>query len=163
MHVDHGGGHRDAHLYLRDDECACDHAWGERLHRVPPVLFCEQARGALLSVDADGTKGRQSTLPKRKGLDDYPDVSPDGRRIALAASRHRHGIGLLAADIRDCFEVRLSDVTMTLGRVEAEMSAIEVKVGPHWGHNWRGNLGNRGEPKRRETAGQSPFQSQRPW
>jgi Tol biopolymer transport system component len=40
--------------------------------------------GALFSVDPDGRGERQITHPKRKVLDDYPDVSPDGRWIVYA-------------------------------------------------------------------------------
>ncbi len=63
----------------------------------------------------------------------------------------------IAADIRDWFEVPFTDVTIMLSRVEAEVSSTEAKVGPYWGHNWLGNQGNKGEPKRCKDAGHRPF------
>jgi Tol biopolymer transport system component len=42
------------------------------------------AWGALFSIKPEGTGERQLTYPKRKVLDDQPDVSPNGRWIAYA-------------------------------------------------------------------------------
>jgi Tol biopolymer transport system component len=40
--------------------------------------------GALFSIRPDGARERQITHPKRKVLDDYPDVSRDGRWLVYA-------------------------------------------------------------------------------
>ena len=40
--------------------------------------------GALFSIEPDGTDERQITHPKQNVLDDYPDVSPNGRWIVYA-------------------------------------------------------------------------------